>query len=142
MMVKEKKSRMYPLISGIPQGSVLGPLLFLLFIGDLAEGVKADTLVYVDDSKVKKRVQDETEVESLQNDLDMIYTWQKENNMEFNAKKFLVLRYGRNQTLKEDTEYFTGDMDLIIEEVETCKDLGVIMSNNGSFEAQIEKSPQ
>ena len=73
VLIKGKKSRKYQLISGIPQGTVLGPFLFLIFIGDLAEGVNADTLVYVDDSKVKKKVNNETEVESLQEDLDRIY---------------------------------------------------------------------
>ena len=140
VFVKGKKSIKYQLTSGILQGSVVGPLLFLIFIGDLAEGVNSDTLVYVDDSKAKKRVNDETEVECLQEDLDKIYSWQSENNMEFNSKKFLVLRYGKNNTLKETTEYFTGEMELIIEEVESCNDLGVIMTNDGKFEAQIEKS--
>ena len=140
VFVKGKKSIKYQLTSGILQGSVVGPLLFLIFIGDLAEGVNYDTLVYVDDSKAKKRVNDETEVECLQEDLDKIYSWQSENNMEFNSKKFLVLRYGKNNTLKETTEYFTGEMELIIEEVESCNDLGVIMTNDGKFEAQIEKS--
>ena len=60
--------------------------------------------------------------------------------MEFNAKKCLVLRYGKNQSIKESTECFTGEMELIIEEVESCKDLGVIMSNDGKFENQINKA--
>ena len=94
----------------------------------------ADYPVYVDKSKAKKRVNNEAEVECLQEDLDKIYTWQKENNMEFNEKKFLVLRYGKNKNLKETTEYFTGNMKLIIEEVETCKDLGILMTNDGKGE--------
>ena len=55
VMVKGRKSKFYPLVSGVPQGSVLGPLLFLIFIGDISEGVTADTLIYVDDSKVKTK---------------------------------------------------------------------------------------
>ena len=140
VLVKGKKSKKFPLISGVPQGSVLGPLLFLLFIGDLTEGVKADALLYVDDSKVIKRVNNETEVEELQEDLENIYKWQRENNMEFNSKKFLVLRYGKNTKLKEETEYYTGEMESIIEQVEMCKDLGILMTDDGAFEAQTEKA--
>ena len=140
VLIRGKKSQMYPLISGVPQGSVLGPLLFLIFISDLAEGVEAETLVYVDDSKVTKRVNNEKEVETVQKDLETIYNWQKQNNMEFNSKKFQVLRYGKDGNLKETTEYFTAEMDSIIEQVESCKDLGVIMTDNANFEDQTQKA--
>ena len=59
--------------------------------------------------------------------------------MEFNSKKFQVLRYGKNNNLKETTEYFTGEMENIIEQVSSCRDLGVILSDDGTFEQQLEK---
>ena len=55
-------------------------------------------MVYVDDTKPKAIVNDEHDVESLQNDLNKIYTWQESNNMKFNGKKFQVLRYGKKKT--------------------------------------------
>ena len=58
VMVKGRKSEEFPLTSGVPQGSVLGPLLFLIFIGDISEGVSASILVYVDDSKVKTKIKE------------------------------------------------------------------------------------
>ena len=100
MMVKRRSSKETILISGVPQGSVLGPLLFLIFIGDLANGVEASVLIYVDDSKVKSALNDEEGVERLQADLDHIYTWEQENNMCFNECKFQLIRYGKNQELK------------------------------------------
>ena len=125
--------------SGVPQGSVLGPLLFLIFISDLSDGVEASVLIYVDDSKVKKSVNDEESVEDLQENPDKIYHWEFENNMKFNGGKFQVLRYGPNNILKENTSYFTGNMEDVIEQVNQVKDLGVILSDNARFEDQIEK---
>ena len=49
-----------------------------------------------------------------------------------------MIRYGRNQDIKEDTCYFTGDIEHIIEEVESCRDLGVTMENSAKFELHIE----
>ena len=127
------------MISGVPQGSVLGPLLFLIFIGDISEGVNASILVYVDDSKVKANVRTPEDVELLQEDLDKIYSWERRNNMQFNGGKFLVLRYGKNQELKENTIYFTGEMEETITGVNQCRDLGVIMQDDASFTLQQEK---
>ena len=58
--------------------------------------------------------------------------------MSFNDSKFIVLRYGRNNSLKEDTSYFTDNMGLIIEENETYKDLGVLMSSSSEFGDHID----
>jgi hypothetical protein len=139
VMVRGRKSSIFLLVSGVPQGSVLGPLLFLIFIGDISEGVSAVILIYVDDSKVHKNVKNEEDVLSLQEDLDRIYHWEKSNNMKFNGGKFLIVRYGRNTSLKENTLYFTSEMEDIINQVDHCKDLGIIMQDDATFALQIEK---
>ena len=66
----------------------------------------------------------EDDVEELQNDLDLIYNWQKENNMRFNSNKFEMLRYGRQEDLKESTNYLTPDFEDLIEVKESLRDLG------------------
>ena len=139
VMVRGRSSMESILKSGVPQGSVMGPLLFLIFISDLGEGVDASVLIYIDDSKVKKAVKNEESVEDLQENLDKIYNWEQQNNMKFNGGKFQVLRYGPNKLLKENTSYFTGNMEDVIDQVNNVKDLGVILSDNAKFEDQIEK---
>ena len=139
VLVKGRKSKVFILVTGVPQGSVLGPNLFLIFIGDISEGVTATVLVYVDDLKVIKKVNTEEEVEQLQEDLNKIYDWEKNNNMLFNGGKFLVLRYGSNTELKDNTIYFTSEMQDIIQPVNFCRDLGIIMQDNATFSMQIDK---
>ena len=139
VLVDGKMSSCFFLKSGIPQGSVLGPFLFLAFISDIAEDLEGEAFVYVDDTKTVKMVETEEDVENHQKDLNRLDRWSKENNMEYNATKFVLLRYGKNTDLKEDTVYFSGDMDEVIEEKESTKDLGVIMQNDATFSEQIEK---
>ena len=91
--------------SGVPEGTVLGPLLFLIYISDIGENVNSSKKVYVDDTKLIKAVKTENDVEDLQEDLDTLYKWAEENNMKFNGKKFQVMRYGSDEDLKNDTLY-------------------------------------
>ena len=59
--------------------------------------------------------------------------------MKFNGKKFQVMRYGNDEDLKNDTLYFTENVENIVERKETIRDLGVMMSDDASFKDQIEK---
>ena len=122
VVVDRVKSTWSEIISGIPQGSVLGPILFLIYISDIGEDLIAKTLVYVDDTKVKQKVNSEEDVESLQKELEKLDKWAKTNNMNFNGKKFQVVRYGANAELKNSTDYFSGIYEEVIERFETVRD--------------------
>ena len=126
VVISGKTSNVTHVTSGIAQGTVLGPILFLIYISDIGNDISAKKQIYVDDTKVKKGIKNEDDVEALQEDLNKLYDWAKTNNMVYNNTKFQVIRYGNNKDLKEDTNYFTEDTGEIIERFETLQDLGVI----------------
>ena len=102
-------------MSVVPQGTVIGPLLFLIYIANIGDNIEAKIKVYVDDTKLKRAIKSESDVESQQNDLETMNSWADSNNMKFNESKFQVKRYGKNHDIKDDTLYFTDKMDNIIE---------------------------
>ena len=100
VIVNGRKSQISHVISGVPQGTVLGPLLFLIYISDISLGVEANMKVYVDDTKIKQGISNEGSVEELQKDLEKLYKWARDNNMTFNGTKFQLVRYGKDEELK------------------------------------------
>ena len=125
--------------SGVPQGSVLGPILFLILIGDIDKNVKSSFVSsFADDTRAGRQVSNESDVTALQTDLDSIYQWSDDNNMTFNDDKFELLRYGDNSELKEATSYLNKD-GIEIERKSNAKDLGVMMSDSGQFRDHIVK---
>ena len=77
-------------LSGIPQGSVLGPVLVLVFIDDLEEGLRSEVLKFADDTKIFGRVDSEGASEDLQRDLDRLVQWSEVWQMRFNVDKCKV----------------------------------------------------
>ena len=123
--------------SGVPQGSVIGPLLFLILIGDIDADLHNSSLrSFADDTRASKGIASLRDVSLLQYDLEIIYKWAIENNMLFNSKKLELIRYGSNHHLKEQTHYLAPDGSIIPEKTH-IRDLGVIMSNSGTFSEHI-----
>ena len=139
VIVNSVKSSSTSVTSGVPQGSVLGPLLFLMLINDIDDDISANVSVFADDTRVLGEISTEDCVEKLQNELEKLYSWEVENNMKFNGGKFELIRFGSNQHLKENTVYFTPNQESIIEEKESLRDLGVIISNDLTFSNHVDK---
>ena len=107
------KSRISEIRSGVPQGTVLGPLLFLILINDIDQDITNSSVhLFADDTRISKVIKNQENLTELQEDLKTLYDWEKSNNMEFNGTKFEVLRCGPNRELKEN-EYKTPNEDNI-----------------------------
>ena len=95
-----------PIQSGVPQGSVIGPLLVLILIGDIDQEVAHSFISsFADDTRIGNGIQTNEDASQLQQDLDKVYQWATRNNMTFNDTKFDLIRYGQNTQLKEATAY-------------------------------------
>ena len=117
----------------------MGPVIFLIFISDMAEDLETKPKLFVDDAKIKDKIETEEDVEKMQDNMERLYKWQTDNKMKFNGKKFQVLRYGNNKELKENTLYFTENTESIIEEFTELRDLGIILSNDAKFSKHVDK---
>ena len=85
--INGEKSQWLPVKSGIPQGSVLGPLLFLIYINDLPENVNSTVYMYADDTKIYREIQSDDDHEVLQRDLETLKTWSKRWLLKFHPSK-------------------------------------------------------
>ena len=128
-----------PVISGVPQGSVLGPILFIIMISDLGrELLHSTTSKYADDTKATARLANLVDAENFQNELDeKVYPWAPANNMSLNGDKFEHLQVGKN--LEQAKYSYKDPSGKTITEKNCIKDLGVYLSNNLLWSKQIEE---
>ena len=120
--IGDKHSRWATVLSGVPQGSVLGPLLFVIFINDIDEGILSKISKFADDTKLCRVIGNEKEAEILQEDLKRMFRWSQDWQMLFNLEKCSVMHMGKRN---KEFAYEMGGKVLKVSEEE--RDLGVIM---------------
>ena len=122
--------------SGIPQGSVLGPILFIIFINDMPGETVCPLKLFADDAKLFHCVTSENDCKALQDDLDKLQEWANRWQLKFHPKKCIVLRVGRGHT--EFSYYmWDGNKQVKLSEPETEKDLGVHIDKLLKFQHHI-----
>ena len=84
VILNGEESEWVPVTSGIPQGSVLSPMLFIIYTNDMPETVRSMCKLFADDSKLYLTIKSRNEQEIIQSDLFKIYDWSKEWLMPFN----------------------------------------------------------
>ena len=129
-----ESSNEVPVTSGVPQGSVLGPLLFLLYINDLPENIQSQVRLFADDTAVYLTVSNLQDSQVLQSDLESLQRWERTWDMEFNPNKCQVLHITRSKK-PVMSGYFMHNQKL--ESVDAAKYLGVSISKDLSWNTYI-----
>ena len=126
-----------PVTSGVPQGSMLGPLLFLVYCNDAQYYIQENSTLalFADDSKLFRSLDVSSCIISLQQDLNSLQKWNIDMKMQFNTKKCKVMHVSRKK-LKTQTSYYLAGQQL--EQVTHVTDLGVTVSNDLSWSKHIE----
>ena len=123
VILNGKESDWQAVTSGIPQGSVLGPTLFLLYINDLPDVVENVVKLFADDTKIYSIVNNETQQIALQEDLNRLMNWSETWLLHFNQSKCKHLHIGR----ETNARYKLGNTT--VEKTSNEKDLGVIIDD-------------
>ena len=125
VVVDGEVSSWKPVLSGVPQGSVLGPILFFIYINDLEDGVTGNILKFADDTKLFRKVKEIGDKQKLQDDIDKLVKWSEKWQMLFNFGKCKCLHTGSGNT---GVNYEMGGT--ILSKTVKEKDLGVTMNAN------------
>ena len=120
-------------VSGVPQGTVLGPLLFLVHINDLPDHVTSNVRLFADDCLLYRQIKSEKDQEELQRDLCNLEAWASNWGMRFNAKKCYILTI----TNKGKSKFYQLN-NYILKSVENNPYLGVLFDNKLSWSTHID----
>ena len=127
-------------LSGVPQGSILGPLLFVLFINDIYDNINENSKIslYADDTKLWRRINSVLDCDILQKDIDTLYKWTMTNKMKFHADKCKVLSVANNVPLFVDVLPFSRYSyqlgNTILDYTNCERDLGIFVNERFNWQ--------
>ena len=138
VVMGQTKAKWIDVTSGVPQGSVLAPLLFVIYINDMPAVVKHLIKLFVDDSKLIATIRSVNDLLVLQQDLDALSEWSNTWKMLFNIDKCKVMEFSKSgHSLYHDIELTMGAQQRALDHIDSEKDLGVTLSNNLKFSKHV-----
>lgn len=143
VVVNGARSKTAPVTSGIPQGSVIGPMLFVIYINDLPSVCSSEVRLFADDTKLFNRSDKPDAASILQEDLNRLQQWSDDWLLRFHPEKCSVLKLGnKKSTAKYSMEgKKNGEAcNIELEEHEVEKDLGVFVDNKLTFKEHVAKT--
>ena len=132
--VRGSSSEWMEVTSGVPQGSVLGPLLFLIFVQDLPDWIKNSMMMFADDTKIRTAIENADDAESLEQDLNRLGEWSEKWLLKFKPTKCKVMHIGHDMPTKYTMK--EGEKITELEQTAEEKDLGVIVTSDLKFHQQ------
>lgn len=122
--------------SSVPQGTVLSPLLFALFINDLPALIKSNILLFADDLKIFMKIKNMNDARILQSDIQTIIDWCRRNILGLNVSKCYLLSFTRRHDVT--FQYFNYNINgNTLTRVNTMKDLGILFDSKLTFECHV-----
>lgn len=122
-----------PVISGIPQGSIMGPILFTLFVNDLPQKINSIISMFADDTKLYLPLTSDNSHAELVADLNYLQMWAEQMQMKFHPSKCKVMHMGKNNPHKDYVMMDSENQPYTLEETDVEKDLGVYIDSKLKF---------
>ena len=123
--IRRECSDWLPVLSGVPQGSVLGPVLFLVYVNDIVNSLESTTSLFADDAKIYKTLKTKDDTEALQRDMERLQEWSDKWQLTFNSNKCKTMHIGRSN---QQVNYQLNESRLNKSTQE--KDLGIIVASD------------
>ena len=137
--INGEKSQWIPVTSGIPQVSVLGPLLFLIYINDLPENVNSTVYMYADDTKIYREIKSEYDhgIGILQRDLENLKTWSNRWLLKFHPSKCYYITIGQHNEEEFTYSMIEDGKKFDMTKVSEMKDIGVTVDSELKFDKHV-----
>jgi hypothetical protein len=123
--------------SGIPQGSVIGPMLFVIYINDMPSKLTSSCYLFADDTKIFRSIENENSRKCLQEDLNKLGKWSDEWLLKFHPKKCISMSVGNKTQPTYNYNLPSGNENHSLQWVQEVKDIGVIIDDKLNFDIHI-----
>ena len=138
-MLDGQASDPVPVLSGVPQGSVWGPVLFLIFINDLPDNIRSSVCLFADDCVLYRNINSLTDCQILQEDLNSLAQWETDWQMKFNVAKCHSMRV--TQHLPSNQIHCSYSLhQQTLEQIRSTKYLGLTITDDlewGQYTSEI-----